>query len=855
MKKQFIAITLIALFLTSMTNSTTGLEKNYRWIQHPVYGGVITSFCHGTSFPVYCSTAGDGIYGYGEDDWIKIESTALPPYVYFVFEWNNSLYCGTDQFLYTKNENVWVKVSEDLSSQRIRATSMSVASSSRTNVLFLATDKGLFKSIDSGVSWKIDSTIQFPVHAVQVHSTNQEIVYVAAGNGKLFYTDNFGVSWKEILNDKVYGKIISLWIDRNDSNLLFAGTPEKGIYISRDGGHSWISESKDLPNLYISFLYQKQNGDLFCGTYGGLFQYNFSAKNWTMVADEIFNTNVTAGFYLQASDVWIIGTNGNGVEILRPISNHWESYNPHITNIHVRAFEQDPKGETILFGTWGAGIYRSFDSGKSWQQSNEGIKNPYILCLERINNTEYLAGTFNGGIFKSNDSGLTWSVLETPHMFTRYIYSICSLPSNSSTIYCGTNGDVYKTTNNGKNWLQMPLGSYEKPIGNVVDITVNPKNEDELFVATSETGLYSTKNGGKDWFSSGNGIDNRNITSVTYDPINSNTLYCTTFGSGVYISNDNGNSWKPINNGLPSSLVYCLALKEDVKNEILVGTENGVYRKKSSEDTWEKFGEGSEELRVRSLLYNPSAASYFAGTDQKGLYRNVHFPNVPMPMSPKNYERITTLRPTLLWTETTDVTIPYTFSLKVMDSKQTVVYEKDHISGDQFIIPAGILSRYETYSWTVRAESFAGNTEWSKQYYFTIIGQIVLQINEPLMTVNGKIMEVDPGRTTAPIIFENRTFLPIRSVIESFDGTVGWEADTRSIVLVFMENTIELQIRNPIAKKNGKPVPIDPDNKEISPFILNERTMIPLRFVAENFGIEIYWNSEDRKITLEYPEN
>jgi hypothetical protein len=70
-----------------------------------------------------------------------------------------------------------------------------------------------------------------------------------------------------------------------------------------------------------------------------------------------------------------------------------------------------------------------------------------------------------------------------------------------------------------------------------------------------------------------------------------------------------------------------------------------------------------------------------------------------------------------------------------------------------------------------------------------------------------------------------------------------------------MENTIELQILNPIAKKNGKPIPIDPDNKEISPFILNERTMIPLRFVAENLDIEIFWNSEERKITLEYPKS
>jgi photosystem II stability/assembly factor-like uncharacterized protein len=804
---------------------------------------------------VYCSTAGDGIYGHSNDEWMKIDNTYLPPHVYFVFEWDKVLYCGTDRFLYKKTDSFWTKVSEDLSNKRIRATSMSVASTPRTHVMFVATDKGLYKSLNNGISWEVDATIQFPVHAIQIHSTQQENVYVTAGNGKLFYSNDFGFSWREILNDKVYEKIISLWIDRNDTNILFAGTPERGIYISKDGGHSWSSESKNLTNLYVSFLFQKQNGDLFCGTYGGLFQFDFVNRSWSMVANEMFNSNITAGFYDQENDLWMIGTNGNGVEVLPSNHSIWESSNPHISNLHIRSFEQDPKGETILFSTWGAGIYRSLDSGKSWQQSIDGLKNPYVLCIERTNNSEFLAGTYNGGLYKSTDSGLTWTLLDTPHMFTQYIYSLCSLPSDSSTIYCGTNGFIYKTTNNGKNWLQMSLGSFEKPIGNIVDIAVNPRNEDQLFIATSETGLYSTKNGGKDWYSSGSGIDNRNITSIVYDLIDSNTLYCTTFGSGVYISNDQGNSWQPLNNGLPSTLVYCLECNSDVKNEIVIGTENGIYRKKTLKEPWEKFGQGTEELRVRSLIFNPSAASYFAGTDQKGLYRNINFPNVPMPMSPQNHERIITLRPTLLWTETTDVTIPYTFSLKVMDKTEKVVYEKDHISGDQFIIPAGILPRYETYSWTVRAESFAGNTEWSKQYYFTIIGQIILQINEPLMTVNEKIMEVDPGRTTAPIIFENRTFLPIRSVIESFDGSVGWESTTRSIVLNFMENTIELQILNPIAKKNGKPIPIDPDNKEISPFILNERTMIPLRFVAENLDIEIFWNSEERKITLEYPKS
>ncbi|MDD4614032.1 MAG: stalk domain-containing protein, partial [Caldisericia bacterium] len=386
------------------------------------------------------------------------------------------------------------------------------------------------------------------------------------------------------------------------------------------------------------------------------------------------------------------------------------------------------------------------------------------------------------------------------------------------------------------------------------DIEINPRNENEVFIATDETGLYSSKNGGEEWFFSGKGIDNKHITSVMYHPLDPNVLFCTTIGSGVFCSKDNGNSWKSCNEGLGSLVVYCIEMNGVDQEEILVGTETGIYRKKDMDENWELFGDGIEGLRVRSILKNPATESYFAGTDQKGLYRNIHIPNVPIPMSPKNNERIITLRPTLLWTETTDVTIPYTFSLKITNSNQEIVFQKDHISGDQFIIPADVLTRYETYFWTVRAESFAGDTQWSKPYSFTIIGQIVLKINEPLMTVNGKIVEVDPGRTTTPIIVENRTFLPIRSVVESFEGSVEWDSSTRSIVLLFKENKIELQLKNPIAKRNGKNVQIDPDNQNIAPFIENERTMIPLRFVAENLDIEINWNAEEREITLEYPK-
>jgi len=51
---------------------------------------------------------------------------------------------------------------------------------------------------------------------------------------------------------------------------------------------------------------------------------------------------------------------------------------------------------------------------------------------------------------------------------------------------------------------------------------------------------------------------------------------------------------------------------------------------------------------------------------------------------------------------------------------------------------------------------------------------------------------------------------------------------------------------------NGNTVPIDKDNPKIVPFIKDGRTMLPLRFILENFGAEVFWDGKQRKITINY---
>jgi hypothetical protein len=130
---------------------------------------------------------------------------------------------------------------------------------------------------------------------------------------------------------------------------------------------------------------------------------------------------------------------------------------------------------------------------------------------------------------------------------------------------------------------------------------------------------------------------------------------------------------------------------------------------------------------------------------------------------------------------------------------------------------------------------------------------ITLQINNSKMTVNGSQKPIDE-QGTKPIIKNNRTLVPIRAIIESLGGTIAWDAAAKKVTLVLGSTTMQLWIGSSTAKVNDKDVPIDTDDPKVVPEIINSRTMIPLRFVAENLGCDVLWESATQTVTIKYPK-
>lgn len=106
----------------------------------------------------------------------------------------------------------------------------------------------------------------------------------------------------------------------------------------------------------------------------------------------------------------------------------------------------------------------------------------------------------------------------------------------------------------------------------------------------------------------------------------------------------------------------------------------------------------------------------------------------------------------------------------------------------------------------------------------------------------------------APIILEGRTLLPIRYVAEALGANVEWEAKEQKVTINFKGIVIELWIGKNLATVNGEWKLIDPSNPNVKPITIPPgRTMLPIRFIAENLGCKVDWDPNLKEVKITSP--
>ena len=105
-----------------------------------------------------------------------------------------------------------------------------------------------------------------------------------------------------------------------------------------------------------------------------------------------------------------------------------------------------------------------------------------------------------------------------------------------------------------------------------------------------------------------------------------------------------------------------------------------------------------------------------------------------------------------------------------------------------------------------------------------------------------------------PIIRDDRTLVPFRALFEKMGATVDWDSEKRTVEGAIGDKLITLVIDDSLAqiREDGQ---VNNVKMDVPAQIVNNRTLVPLRFVMENFGLDVNWDSKTRTIDVITPRS
>jgi len=115
------------------------------------------------------------------------------------------------------------------------------------------------------------------------------------------------------------------------------------------------------------------------------------------------------------------------------------------------------------------------------------------------------------------------------------------------------------------------------------------------------------------------------------------------------------------------------------------------------------------------------------------------------------------------------------------------------------------------------------------------------QAGEVSVVLNGKALSFD----VPPQIINGRTLVPLRVIFESLGATVDWNGATQTVTAIKGGTTVSLTIGSNILTKNGVGVELD-----VPAQLINDRTLVPARAVAEAFGATVGWIDATQTVTI-----
>jgi photosystem II stability/assembly factor-like uncharacterized protein len=327
--------------------------------------------------------------------------------------------------------------------------------------------------------------------------------YMGTTGGGLWKTEDMGINWSNI-SDGFFktGSVGAVAVSEIDPNVIYVGMGEHavrgvmthggdGVYKSTDAGKTWKKIGLDLTqHIARIVVHPKDPNTVFVAAQGAL--YSKSQQRG------IFKS--TDGGVTWKNTLFVDEKTGCA-ELSMDMNN------PRI--LYAAMWEHGRLPWQVISGGAGSGLYKSLDSGDTWEKMEEGLpkemgKMSIAVC--RSNSEKVYALIESdwekeaGGLYVSNDAGKNWSQVTDDHRLIQRAWYYIELfvdPLNENTVYV-MSAPSMRSTDGGKTWSDIS-GTH----GDHHNLWINPKDSKNMIIS-DDGGAAITFNAAKSWSSQNN---------------------------------------------------------------------------------------------------------------------------------------------------------------------------------------------------------------------------------------------------------------------------------------------------------------------------------------------------------------
>jgi photosystem II stability/assembly factor-like uncharacterized protein len=335
------------------------------------------------------------------------------------------------------------------------------------------------------------------------HQSN--VFYMAAVDGGVWKTTDFGNTWTPIFDDQPTGSVGALAVSESDPNVIYVGSGEglqrpdlstgDGIYKSTDAGKTWTHLGlRDAYQIASIIIDPQDSNRLFVAALGHPYGPNsergvFRSTDGGQTFQKILYKDENTG----AADLVLDPSNARTLYAVL-----WAA---RVAPWEIRS------GESFI--TAGSGLFKSTDGGDSWRPLTAGLPGAQddlgrIGVAVSTSQPNRLYATIEAkkgraGIYRSDDAGESWTKVNDDHRIGGRgpgAMGIAVAPDNPDIVYIA-NTSSWKSTDGAKTFV----GFKGAPGGDDYQRWWISKENPQIIALTSDQGAVISVNGGATWSS------------------------------------------------------------------------------------------------------------------------------------------------------------------------------------------------------------------------------------------------------------------------------------------------------------------------------------------------------------------